>query len=270
MVEPQLESALLSRSITHRYDDPVDLIWIKAAADLGLNIVRSAEVFASYDGKGTLTISEPHDFDPDDCLAQMIFHEICHWLVAGRRGFHLEDWGLTNVDDRDLVYEYAAIRVQATLSQRFGLRPFMAVTTDWRPYWDALPFDPLADGDDPAIELAREGVHLARFEPFKSVLEKALSATATIADVVRQSATDDSLWSQSEALHRLGSLLSKDPAHRCGDCAWAFEGELGLACRQHDAADINASERACRAGKKNFRSRIAVLVVLAAEKDLMF
>jgi len=54
---------MFERSIVHRYDDPVDLIWIRAAADLGLKIERSADAFAAYDGKGTLTIAtdEPPD-----------------------------------------------------------------------------------------------------------------------------------------------------------------------------------------------------------------
>lgn len=241
---------MYSRPIQHRYEDPLDAIWIKAAADLGLRIVRSAEVFASYDGKGTLTISEANEFDADDCLAQMIFHEICHWLVAGRRGSQLEDWGLSNIDDRDLVYEYAAIRVQASLSQPFGLRPFMAITTDWRPYWDALPFDPLSEGDDPAIELAREGAHLARLEPFKGVLDRALAATATIGDLVRDVADEDSLWKQTTLRHRLGSLVSADAALCCGGCAWAFESGASVSCRQHldgdgNAASVGADERAC-------------------------
>ena len=45
---------MFERPIVHHYDDPVDLIWIRAAADLGLVIVRSADAYASYDGKGTL------------------------------------------------------------------------------------------------------------------------------------------------------------------------------------------------------------------------
>ena len=105
---------MFERKIVHRYDDPVDLIWIRAAADLGLKIERSADTFASYDGQGTLTICEASHFDADDCLAQMIFHEICHWLVAGRNGKILEDWGLNNIDDRDLVQEYACIPVSYT------------------------------------------------------------------------------------------------------------------------------------------------------------
>ncbi|MFK7768328.1 MAG: YkgJ family cysteine cluster protein [Mariniblastus sp.] len=279
------------RPIIHRYDDPVDLIWIRAAANLGLEIRRSNDAFASYDGKGTLTIAEESAFDADDCLGQMIFHEICHWLVAGRRGIHLADWGLSNIDDSDLVYEYAAHRLQAALAAPFGLREFMSVTTDWRPYWDALPEDPLRDGEDPAIAIAQSASHLARLEPFEPVLTRALSATATIADAVRDAAADpSSLWSVSRARHRLGSLLSNDEDSHCGSCAWAiardpgeendisilrepndseespnsansglllFNKKHGLGCRQHQepgqtAPTVNFNEQACERWEPTF------------------
>ncbi len=248
---------MFERPIVHRYDDPVDLIWLRAAADLGLTIHRSADAFASYDGKGTLTIAVEAEFDADDCLAQMIFHEICHWLVAGRRGKHLEDWGLSNIDDRDLVYEYAAHRLQAALSRPYGLREFMAVTTDWRPYWNALPEDPLKDGDDPAIVLAQDGHFLSRREPFEAVLKRALSATAAIADAVRDSAEPNSLWRRTRARHRLGSLLSETRDLKCGDCAWsALEGSC-LVCRQHKEFDeaaptVEFDEQACEKWETEF------------------
>ena len=45
---------MFERPITNHYEDPVDLIWTRAANDLGLTIHRSADAFAAYDGKGTL------------------------------------------------------------------------------------------------------------------------------------------------------------------------------------------------------------------------
>lgn len=247
----------MERPIEHRYEDPVDLIWLKAAADLGLTIRRSSDAFASYDGKGTLTIANESDFDPDDSLAQMIFHEICHWLVAGTRGKHLEDWGLSNIDDRDLVYEYATHRLQAALSTPYGLRGFMAVTTDWRPYWNALPEDPLRDGDDPAIELAQAAYHQSRLPPFNSVLKRSLEATAIIADVVRDFAGENSLWRLTRPRHRLGSLLSESEELNCGTCAWAVSGKSGLRCRQHKipgkaGPPVELNERACERWEKQF------------------
>ena len=245
------------RSIDNRYEDPVDLIWIRAAADLGLKIHRSSEAFAAYDGNGTLTISDATHFDPDDCLAQMIFHEICHWLVAGTRGKNLPDWGLTNVDDRDLVYEYACHRLQAALSAPFGLREFMAVTTDWRPYWDGLPDDPLREGDDPAIAIAQEAFHQSRLPPFNLVLQRSLSATAAIADVVRDVASSSSLWSLTRARHRLGSLMSESADLSCQSCGWAIAGKSGLRCRQHKlpgkmAPMVDKEERACERWEPKF------------------
>lgn len=248
---------MFERSVVHRYDDPVDMIWIRAATDLGLKIQRSADAFASYDGKGTLTIAEASDFDADDCLAQMIFHELCHWLVAGRQGKHLPDWGLSNVDDSDLHFEYAAHRLQAALAAPFGLREFMAVTTDWRPYWDALPEDPLKDGDDPAIAIAQTASHLARLPPFEPVLTRSLSATAAIADAVRLVAEPSTLWSLARPRHRLGSLLSESPDLRCGACAWAVADESGLYCRQHKEPGktgpvVDAQEQACERWEQTF------------------
>ena len=253
------------RSIDHRYEDPVDLIWLRAAEDLGLKIERSSDAFAAYDGKGTLTIANESDFDADDCLAQMIFHEICHWLVAGARGKHLPDWGLSNEDDRDLVYEYAAHRVQAALSAQFGLREFMAVTTDWRPYWDALPVDPLRDGEDPAIAIAQEACHLARLAPFKEVLNRSLTATEAIANAVRDASGPASLWSLTRARHRLGSLLSNCEKSQCGSCAWSVsldssDGTNDLVCRQHKPSEatapvVDAEEQACERWEPKFSSQ---------------
>ena len=238
------------RSIVHRYEDPVDLIWLRAAADLGLDVQRSTDAYAAYDGKGTLTISVAEEFDPDDSLAQMIYHEICHWLVSGVRARDLPDWGLSNTSRRDLVYEYACHRLQAALAAPFGLRDFMAVTTTWRAYWDTLPANPLMDGDDPAIPIAQAGWQLARTSPFHEVLTRSLSATATIADAVRAVAPATSLWSVTHARHRLGSLLADDAALTCGTCAWAAPQGSGLRCRQHKppgkmAPVVRADERAC-------------------------
>ena len=123
----------MTRSITHQYQDPLDLVWLKAAAELGMSVRRSGEVYASWDGERVLTLASNADFDADDSLAQLIFHEICHALVAGPSERQRPDWGLDNTSERDLVYEHACHRLQATLAGRYGLRDFFAVTTEWRP-----------------------------------------------------------------------------------------------------------------------------------------
>jgi hypothetical protein len=245
------------RSINHSYQDPVDLIWLRAAADLGLTVQRSRDAYAAYDGQGHLTISVPDEFDPDDSLAQMIFHELCHWLVSGPGARDLPDWGLSNTSRRDLVYEYACHRLQAALAAPYGLREFMAVTTVWRSYWNALPENPLQDGEDPAIAIAQAGFRLARTSPFQEVLSRSLAATAAIADAVRGVVPESSLWSTTRARHRLGSLLSTSDSQTCGTCAWAITSRSGLRCRQHklpgnSAPAVQGTERACERWEPQF------------------
>lgn len=221
----------MTRAIHHRYDDPLDLVWLRCARELGFEIARSAEVYASFDGHHRITLSSHDDFDPDDSLAQLIFHELCHALVAAPEGLAREDWGLDNTSERDLVQEHATHRLQAHLADRWGLRPFFAVTTQWRDHWDRLPRDPLA-GVDPSVTLAREARQRADREPWAGALRRAFARTAEIADLARPGADPDSLWSlvspRVHDRHHLGARLGPI-GERCGTCAWAHtkaaEGE---------------------------------------------
>ncbi len=211
----------MSRRITDRYEDPLDVVWLAAARDLGWTVRRSDEAYASFDGRGTLTITTPAAFDPDDCLAQMILHELCHALVAGPEKAGVADFGLENADDRDLVQEHATHRLQSHLAQRWGLRELFAVTTDWRPYWDRLPLHPLADGDDPAIALARAGFARAESPPFAAVLRRAFAATRRIVEAAQPFAAPDSLLRRARRAlpHPVGGLSGQSDA-TCGGCAW--------------------------------------------------
>lgn len=223
----------MPRAVTHRYRDPVDEIWLAAAARLGVRVERTRDAYASYDGAGTLSIADGADFDADDSLAQMILHELCHALVAGEGAMARRDWGLDNETDADVALEHACHRLQAALSSRHGLRDFFAVTTDHRAYWDALPDDPLAPGSDPAIELARAAWVRARQGEAWSVLDEALSATRAIAEAASAHAPPGSLWRTPAPRHEAtGFPLHRDAARRCGDCAWAAPEKRGLACRQ--------------------------------------
>lgn len=236
----------MPREPTHRYADPVDEIWLAAARRLGVEVRRSDEVYAAYDGRGVLTVSDAAHFDADDSLAQLIFHELCHALVSGRDAMQRADWGLCNVDGRDLVCEHACHRVQAALSARHGLRELMAVTTEHRPYWDALPDDPLAPGDDPAIELAQRAFQRARKGVWGETLALALAATAEIAEVVRPFAADGSLWRTTRGLHQSGFALGRDASLRCGDCAWLHRAGPGRPlprCRQTRAGARSIARR---------------------------
>lgn len=232
------ETPPYERPITHRYDDPVDLIWLACAEQLGMTVARSDEAFASYDGSGSLIIATPAALDPDDTLAQMVLHEVCHALVCGDEALTTADWGLDNTDDRDLVYEHACHRVQAALADRHGLRAFMAVTTQWRPYWDALSADPLADGDDPAIALAQQAYQRGRRAPWRDPIDEALEATSHIALACAAAAGPDSLWAAALPPHPLvGRVpIPSDPAVTCATCAWhhiAGPGKPVDRCRQH-------------------------------------
>ncbi|MFO0749370.1 MAG: YkgJ family cysteine cluster protein [Myxococcota bacterium] len=234
----------MARPIESVYQDPLDLIWLRCARECGFEVERTGDVYASYDPAARrLRIATPAAFDADDSLAQMLLHELCHALVAGPEGLARLDFGLENVDDRDLVFEHATHRLQAHLADRYGLRALFAVTTDWRPYWDRLPRDPLAASadDDPAVPLARAARARADLDPWAAALRKAFVATQAMADLVRAEAPDGSLWKKVSARvherHPLGPHLG--PAgEKCGSCAWLTEsdgpeGKRALRCEMH-------------------------------------
>ena len=183
------------REVTKIYQDPLDLIWTETAARMGMKLKRSSEVFASWDGTDTLTIGRQEDLDPDDSLAQMIFHEICHAMVQGPEGWTQENWGLENIDGRDDIREKACIRLQAGLSAPYGLQDFFAVTTQWRSYHDALPSNPLdAHDDDPAISIAIDAYERATQGTHGAAIAAALKATQSIVAATKPFANQDSLF----------------------------------------------------------------------------
>jgi hypothetical protein len=229
----------MERNFGRPYRDPVDELWSQTAHRLGMRVVRSADVFASWDGVEVLTISTPAHFDPDDSLAQMIFHEICHALIEGPAGRRQVDWGLDNIDDRHLVNEYACHRLQAALSGPWGLRTLMAPTTEHRPYYEALPPNPLSPGSDPAIAMAQAAWPAATSGPWSGPIREALSGTADIAAVLRRFAPD-SLWAAALPPHPTG-LPPGEADATCGGCAWFSSDRCARA-----AAPTAASQRACR------------------------
>lgn len=125
------------RAVDKRYEDPLDQVWRGCAQALGIAITRSSEVFASYDGRGTLTLGTEDTLDEDDCLAQMVLHELCHWLVQGDDAKERPDWGLDNMSEQDLDREHACVALQAALLMPFGLEHVLAPTTEHRAFYDA-------------------------------------------------------------------------------------------------------------------------------------
>lgn len=241
----------MSRIPEYKYEDPLDRLWLDTALAIGFSVRRSTEVYASTNGKGVLTIGAPETLDSDDSLAQMIFHELCHSLVEGRESLEREDWGLSNYDDTDQSREYACLRLQAALATPRGLRWFFAPTTEHRPYYDALPEDPLPPGRDPVVNAARSGAALSELEPWAPHLVRALDATRDIAQAMRTHTHDrSSLWSQVvavEALHKSGFPTGTGDRARqsCASCAWFVAGKTSNGrCRQAGVR-LDATLAAC-------------------------
>ncbi len=182
------------RNIEKTYADPLSLVWIHAAERMGMRIERSAEVNASWNGDGVLTIGASETLDPDDCLAQMILHEICHALCEGPESIYRLDWGLESSDPTKVSHEHACLRLQAALADQYGMRSFFAATTMFRSYYERLPAEPLAAGDDAAIAQAKAGWDRAYGGPWAAALLEALQRTAQISRALRGITTDGSLW----------------------------------------------------------------------------
>lgn len=183
------------RDIKYVYRDPLDVIWLQTARELGWTIERASDVFAAWDGAGRLTVGTPETLDPDDNLGQMIFHEVCHAICEGAVGLGQPDWGLDAESIVQIVREHACLRLQAAIAGRHGLRAFLATTTDFREYYEQLPEDPLADGADPALPIAREAMDRYHASDWFAAIENALMATSQLQTLVSPFAADSSLWS---------------------------------------------------------------------------
>jgi len=255
----------MSRSEIHRYQDPLDAIWITAAAKMGVTILRSAETYASSDGAGHLRLSDPAGMDADDCLAQMILHELCHSLVQGSQSFGWVDWGLDNEGTRDTALEHACLRLQAALLAPLGLRRTLAPTTDFRPFYDGLPDDPFeerAPDERESIVRARAAYARRNQRPWRGHLDTALKATARILFETRQALGDncspDSLLSTVAPpveCNSVGLPAHPDKTRRCKGCAWARldeRAEGNLHCKQAENAPIEPESRACERFEETF------------------
>jgi hypothetical protein len=209
----------------------IDQIWIEAADRCGFRVERGDAAYASTDGRGVILIGVRAVLDADDCVAQLVLHEICHALVQGETNWGVPDWGLDNTTNRDDVREAACLRLQAQLSDRHGLRELMAPTTPWKTYYRELPPDPLqgrTDDENEAAALARTALALAAERGMEAALDQALARTA------RALAGGVGAAAAALARHPVGFALG--PAGRtCGDCAWLYRGGRGPAvtrCRQ--------------------------------------
>lgn len=258
------------RTIDARYEDPLDRIWITCAERTGLEVRRVPGAYAHSDGRGHLHIATDEELDPDDSLAQMIFHELCHSLVEGPESFREVDWGLDNETDRDVLREHGCIRLQASLVRPRGLAQFFAPTTDFRLFYDALGPDPFvrseaeapysdAAGSERSIRLARRALARVDHDPWGPHLLEALDATAAIVQLLapfagsKKSAALPSLYTRAEPMtprHRAGFFLARPgtPAasRTCGDCGFFVKGKRTSRCgksQKRTTAEAPACER---------------------------
>lgn len=260
---------MIIRPITHRYHDPLSLLWIQCAEQIGFRITRTPDAYASTDGEGLLLIGEDSLLDADDTLAQMIFHELCHALIEGEEGQKRVDWGLGTSGGSNPWREHACLRLQAYLAGRYGLRDFFAPTTDFRvSFWNQLPVDPLvaepSQGGrrEKSCVAARLGVQRAFKPAWWLPLDAALTATAGIAALVAE-AVQPGARNKSSAEHDLPPLWStahsipaRHPAghapiaaylseYTCGDCAWQYVQRGVSRCHQSSTVRLDAGTPAC-------------------------
>ena len=184
----ELHDPHYDRPIRSRYVDPCELVWLTTASRLGLHIRRSPFVFSATDGSGRLQLSTRADLDADDCLAQMVLHEICHWCTNGLDTFAERDWGF-DLDGPTDPREHAALRLQAWLADHVDLRTMFGPTGVYRQYYDRIPDDPCAPINDSEWErhvvgLARDAIERIQSAPWDPHVVRAMQATAQLRSLV--------------------------------------------------------------------------------------
>jgi len=220
-------------------------LWTSVAADVGWQVMRTTDAYASSDGAGRILIGVDEALDGDDAVAQLIFHELCHALTQGPSSWAQPDWGLSNTDTRDVVAEHACLCVQVLLTSQFELRAAMAPTTEYRGYHDALDAATLAVSDEAAAVRARAALELPDNAQLRAALIRGLAATRAALEEARaeQAPVDRHPvgfpWGQAE--------------QSCGTCAWFYRVGRGPAvsrCRQSargegDGLRTEGATRAC-------------------------
>lgn len=189
MVKHNHHDDTYERPIEARYLDPLELVWLSTARRLGLHVRRDPKIFSMTDGTGLLALGTRDTLDEDDTVAQMVLHELCHWIVNGLESFGERDWGFPLWDEID-PREHACLRLQAWLADTVGLRHMFGPTGCFRQYYDRIPADPLEPMEDcpwerEVVQLAAEAIRRAEGAPWAGPVGEALRATAAIHGVVR-------------------------------------------------------------------------------------
>ncbi len=202
------------RPIRARYQDPVDVVWYATAVRLGLRIRRNPAIFSMTDGTGLLELGPRESLDPDDSAAQMILHELCHWITNGHDTRYERDWGFAL--DAELDWrEHSCLRLQAALADAHGLRSILAPTSQFRAYFDAIPADPFGSVvgwpmEEAVVSLARVAYQRALGEPWVAPLGAAFSATAAIVGTLAPFLSDYATDIDGDTLPSLWSCRSTD------------------------------------------------------------
>ncbi len=177
------------RPVLSRYLDPIEVIWLSTATRLGIHIRRSPLVFSSTDGTGRLQLSTREHLDADDCLAQMLLHEICHWCTNGLETFTERDWGFA-LDGPTDPREHAGLRLQAWLADQAGLRTFFGPTGVYRQYYDRIPENPIEPMDSSEWEahvcaVSEKAIERIQLDPWSPHVNNAIHATAQVRELVK-------------------------------------------------------------------------------------
>jgi hypothetical protein len=176
------------RPIESRYVDPCELLWLSTAQRLGLHIRRSPLVFSATDGSGRLQLSTRDDLDPDDSLAQMLLHEICHWCTNGLETMNDRDWGF-DLDGPTDPREHAALRLQAWLADQVELRAMFGPTGIYRQYYNQIPSDPTQPIDESEWETtvctyAKSAIERIQHDPWHPHVLEAMHTTARLRTII--------------------------------------------------------------------------------------
>ena len=182
---------MMTHIVSYCYLDPLDAIWLTVASRVDFRVKRSNDVYACV-ADSVISIGVPDTLDSDDCLAQMILHELCHSLVQGVDNLYVDDWGLDDTSGcKGDVREHACLRLQAHMTGTYGLRKVLAPTTTFRAYYDALPVDVMQHDADLSVPLARKGLKRSVCAPWFPHIDNGLAATAAIMGVVKDFGAKD-------------------------------------------------------------------------------
>jgi hypothetical protein len=149
---------------------------VAAAAEFGLRVERAAGSWVSYRAaQRAIVVAPDQELDPDDCLLQIVLHELCHWMVQGPAAVAYDDWGLDNQTADDEACEHAALMLQRTLLAPRALVDVLEPTTEFRAYYRELGFDPptCAASTAASAGLDRWRAHSAR-SSMENVLQRAV------------------------------------------------------------------------------------------------